>query len=142
MERPTKTLVIDASVTIKWFVPEVGGDKALKLRNEHVDGSLVLQAPDLLVWEVANALRYHPEITDEQLAENLQSLIDIDIDLISPTPTLLNLTVRRARELDITSYDASYLALAELASTQLITADKELHLKAKATKRILRLDDL
>ena len=62
MERVPKNLVVDASVAAKWFVPETDSDKAVTLRNRHVEGGLTLMAPDLLIYEVANALVYHPEI--------------------------------------------------------------------------------
>jgi len=31
--------VVDASVAAKWFVPEADSDKAVTLRNRHVEGA-------------------------------------------------------------------------------------------------------
>ena len=49
-------LVIDASVLIKFYVPEILSDKAeeLLIRVEH--GDVVLLAPDLIYPEVGNIL--------------------------------------------------------------------------------------
>ena len=45
------TVVIDASVALKWFVEEQGTDQAAAL----LAGNDLLIAPDLIVAEVANA---------------------------------------------------------------------------------------
>jgi predicted nucleic acid-binding protein len=45
------TLVIDASVALKWFIDEDGSDRAAAL----LDGKELLIAPDLIVAEVCNA---------------------------------------------------------------------------------------
>ncbi len=46
------TLVIDASVVVKWLVEEELADEAASL----LGGSSLLHAPDLIVSEVTNAL--------------------------------------------------------------------------------------
>ena len=45
-------VVVDASVAIKWFVPEVHAEAARRLLRE----GMTLLAPDLIWAEVANAL--------------------------------------------------------------------------------------
>ena len=45
-------VVVDASVAIKWFVPEIHADAARRLLRE----GMTLLAPDLIWAEVANAL--------------------------------------------------------------------------------------
>jgi predicted nucleic acid-binding protein len=45
-------VVVDASVAIKWFVPEIYADAARRLLRE----GMTLLAPDLIWAEVANAL--------------------------------------------------------------------------------------
>ena len=49
--RQPMTLVVDASVALKWFVDEDGSDRAVAL----LDGDEPLIAPDLVVAEVCNA---------------------------------------------------------------------------------------
>lgn len=59
MEKPT-ALVLDASIAVKWLVPE---PDSLKIRDAHVNEEVSLFAPDVLTCEVANALRYRSSLT-------------------------------------------------------------------------------
>jgi len=141
LERAPKTLVVDASVAAKWFVPERDSGKAVKLRNRHIDGEITLMAPDLIVYEVANALSHHPDISDEALRENIEALFMVDLDLVPPSTELMALTADGARRHAISVHDSSYLALAEFIATNLVTADRRLYDKVGGG-RVLLLDDL
>jgi predicted nucleic acid-binding protein len=142
MERETKTLIIDASVAVKWFIPEPDSGKATKLRDRHIDGSLTLMAPDLLIYEVANALTYHPELTAEDIKEDIEALFMLDLDLIQPSSELAASAAEDARRHRITLYDSSYLALAEATSSPLVTADTKLHSQTRNTNLVITLDEL
>ena len=142
MERAPQTLVVDASVVAKWFIPEADSDKAVKLRNRHIEGSLNLMAPDLLLYEIANALVYHPEIRDEDIREDMEALFTVDIELVSPSSKLMASIPEGARRRDISVYDSSYLVLAEIVATNLVTADKRMFEKAMHTGQVLLLDEL
>lgn len=54
--------VVDASVALKWFVDEPDSAPALALRNAHIAGQSPLVAPDLLIYEVANALLHNSRL--------------------------------------------------------------------------------
>jgi len=142
VERAQETLVLDASAATKWFVEEEESSKALVLRDAHRDGRIVLTAPDLLVYEVANALNYNPKITNEQLTRAIRGLVDLDLDLLAPSAEYMAQTARLARKLSISTYDASYTALSELLGTSLVTADKKLYEKIRRTIRVLLVRDL
>jgi predicted nucleic acid-binding protein len=142
VERAPKNLVVDASVVAKWFIPEADSDKAVRLRNRHIEGSLTLMAPDLLLYEIANALVYHPEVTDEAIHEDMEALFNVDIELVSPSPELMASIADGARRRDVSVYDSSYLVLAEVVATNLVTADRRLYEKAKHTGQVLLLDEL
>lgn len=43
--------------------------QAVQLRDAHIQGMIMLVAPDLLVYEVSNALRYNPALTAEDLKQ-------------------------------------------------------------------------
>src|SRR5437867_337897 len=62
------TAVVDASVATKWYLPEADTDAALLLRESHLNGDVRLVSPDLMVYEVANALRYHPRAGSDRLS--------------------------------------------------------------------------
>lgn len=142
MERAPQILVIDASVAIKWFIPEEDGNKALMLRNRHIEGGITLVAPDLLIYEVANALSYYPKIKDEDIEEDLTALFMVDLELVPPSSELTTSVTLKARQLGISVYDSSYLVFAETIATNFVTADKKLYDKVKDTGRLLLLSDL
>lgn len=130
MERPAP-LVLDASIVVKWFVSELDSPDALKIRDAHTNQEISLFAPDLLVYELANALRFRSSITSSDLKEEIESLFELDIALISPTAHSQSLSAALARTLDITVYEAAYLQLAQDLDCQLITSDKRFHEKAR-----------
>jgi predicted nucleic acid-binding protein len=125
--------VIDASVVIKWFAEEEGTQSALKLRDEHVGGVRTLVAPDLLLYEVANALRYRPGFNKEKVGRAVVDLMDIQVDLIVPSRELVERSSYLAYSYDLTVYDSCYLALSELMGVKLYTSDKRFFDNAKAS---------
>ena len=122
-------IVLDASVVLKWFVDEEDSDQALRLREEFYTGEREIVIPDLLLFEVANALRYNPSFTAEEIKEAVKTLFDIEIEIITPTSSLLSKTIELAKDFDVTCYDAAYLALAEELGFEFITADARFYRK-------------
>ena len=141
MERDSQTIVVDASVVIKWFIPEADSEKAVKLRDRHIEGSLTLIAPDLLVYEVANALSYYPDLSVDEIKQDLEALLMMDLDLIQPSGGFVSSIAEDARKYAVSIYDSSYIALAEATSSSLITADRKLYEKAKKAGLALTLDE-
>ncbi len=119
------TAVVDASVAVKWFLPEPDTPQAIAVRDAHVDGRLTLVAPLLLVYEVANAMRYHPQVGAEALAEHLEDLFALSLGFDVPSEESLGEAVRVAYGRGATVYDAAYLSLAERLDCPLVTADSE-----------------
>ena len=116
------TLVIDASVAIKWVVEEHDTAAALSLRREK------LLAPDLLAAECANVLwkkvRRHELSQDEALLA-ARLIAGADIELL-PTRSLLETAARIAIDLDHPAYDCVYIALAVANRCRFVTADERL----------------
>jgi len=119
-------VVSDASVIVKWFIEEEYSDKALKLRDMHVNGEIVIVAPELLPFEVLNVLKYSNLFGKEELKNAALSLSSYGIELYSLKGMLAEKTVEIAVENDITIYDASYIALADTLNMKLYTADQKL----------------
>lgn len=119
-------LVSDASVIVKWFIEEEYSDKTLKLRDMHVNGEIIIAAPELLPFKVLNALKYSNLFKKEELKSAAQSLSSYGIQFHSLKRELAEKTVEIAAEKDITIYDASYIALATTLNTTLYTADEKL----------------
>ncbi|TMI44369.1 type II toxin-antitoxin system VapC family toxin [Candidatus Bathyarchaeota archaeon] len=142
VERAPPTLVLDASVATKWFVEEEGTEKALGLRDAYLDGNVRLTAPDLLIYEVGNALNYNPKLSTTELVNSVQSLVEFDLELVPPSMDFITQTTKTARKYSLSAYDASYAALSELVATKLVTADRKLYEKLLPETRVYFLDDL
>lgn len=132
--------VLDTSVVLKWFVDETDSEKAIRLREEYFANKKEIVVPDFLLLEVANVLRYHPNFETEDIIITLETLFDMAIDIVTPTSQLLRHTVFLAKKLDITCYDAIYVALAQDLEISLITADEKLYSKVKETGYVQLLE--
>ena len=116
------SVVVDASVVIKWFVPEAGSDAASRL----LASGDRLAAPDLLFAEIANAI--WKKVVRGQLtrAESQRLISDIEKIAVATTPCRALANDAHAIAL-ITSrsvYDSMYVALALRLDTRVITADE------------------
>ena len=137
MAKPAKVnsvFVLDASVVIKWFSEEEYTDRALKLRDDFSKGNIELVVPDLILYEVSNALRYNPDFDETDVADAVGTLFDVGISIIVPNREVINSALNLAYNHKITVYDAYYVALAKEINFKLITADRKLYLKIKDLK--------
>lgn len=117
------TLVIDASIALKWVVEEEGTSEALILRRR-----AKAIAPDILPAECANVLWKkvrRGELSRDEAFLAARLLQAADIELL-PTRSLLAPATRLAIELDHPAYDCFYLALAEECGCRFVTADDRL----------------
>jgi len=139
MVEPKHKIVIDASVAMKWFIQERNRDRALILREKHVKGERSLLAPDLLIYEVCNSLRYNPEFTEADVRDAVKALFGLHLELSSPTIRDMDKASENAFKYDITIYDALYLSLAESEKSPIITADERLCEKAEESPSVIPL---
>ena len=118
------SLVVDASVAVKWFVKE-----PLRAEARHlVERSDALYAPDLLFAEVANAawkMARRNEIGRDQAATMVAAVGD-PISRVFPSSQLRERALHIALDLEHPVYDCLYLACAERAEAVLVTADRRL----------------
>ena len=126
-----KMIVLDASVVVKWFSEEEYTDKALEIRERIRMGGERVVVPDLLLYELANALKYNPSFDANDVSDALTSIFDMDVDIVTPIPEIINSAVTLAFEHNITVYDAFYLALAKEIEFTFITADGRLYKRVK-----------
>ena len=116
-----KTLVIDASIAVKWVVEEDGTPEALTLRRR-----AKLIAPELLVAECSNILWkkvQRDELSNDEAFLAARLLQAADIEFL-PTRLLLEAATRIAVELDHPACDCLYLALAAERDCEFVTADE------------------
>lgn len=119
--------VIDASIAVKWFVNEKDSDKALRLRASYLEGEVELVAPNLILYEVANALRFHPhyELTEANLLDSVTALSDMQIGVDVTTDVWLQ-AFRMSLSQNLSVYDAVYMAMSVVLDARLVTSDKKL----------------
>jgi predicted nucleic acid-binding protein len=113
--------VVDASLVIKWFVPEIHSDAA----RRWLDASHHYVAPDLLFPEVGNAVWKkvrRDELTPAEGQQVVAALSRVAVEAVA-MGSLLPDAVALAVGAGITVYDAMYLALAVRLDTQVITGD-------------------
>src|SRR3989304_9115870 len=101
-------LVIDASVLIKFYVPEILSDKAeeILIRVEH--GDVMLLAPDLIYPEVGKILwkkQRTKELARSPAAEIADAIVSLPLK-IETSKLLLPLAMDIGIEYRITVYDA------------------------------------
>jgi predicted nucleic acid-binding protein len=115
------TLVIDASIAVKWVVEEHGTPEALALRQK-----AKLIAPELLVAECANILWKkvkREELLKQEALLAARLLQGAEIELL-PTRSLFEAATRMSIEIDHPAYDCLYLALAVEKECPFVTADE------------------
>jgi predicted nucleic acid-binding protein len=121
--------VVDASVVVKWFVPEIHSDasrRLLALPHEYV-------APDLLFAETANTI--WKKIRREELTAEEGRLLVADIGQIAVETVSCRALAEDAHALanatGRTVNDSMYVALAVRLNTRAITADDRLEAALK-----------
>ena len=127
-----EVLILDASVAIKWFTHEPLREKALVIRDKHARGEASLEAPSLLYYEVANALRYNPRFGIKEVASAVRALENLAIVIHEFKGEVASRAVEIAYTYGITVYDAAYVALAMMRDATLYTANKEVVAKVSA----------
>ncbi|RUR75084.1 type II toxin-antitoxin system VapC family toxin [Chlorogloeopsis fritschii PCC 9212] len=117
--------VLDASIAIKWFLPEVYSEAARRLiANEHT-----FLVPDFFFAEVANVLWKRVrrgEDTAKNARQTLADLNAIPLEIYLSQP-LMPLALDIALETDRAVYDSLYLALAVTQKCQMLTADEKFY---------------
>jgi predicted nucleic acid-binding protein len=117
--------VVDASVAVKWFLPEPHEAPALRL----LSGGHDLLVPDLLFVEVGNALWKRIRRAEATLSEarrTLEALGTLALQ-VHPSQPLLPLALELASRFQRTVYDSVYLAVAILRHCPVVTADRRLY---------------
>lgn len=118
--------VVDASVVYKWYVEEEKTSEALSHLEDFRQGLQALAAPDLILYELASALRHNKAIAVEDSELALENFISLGVEIIAPNLSLLKEAARLALRCDVTVYDAIYVVLAQSLACDFVTADKKL----------------
>lgn len=123
--------VVDASVAIKWYMPEDHAVEADRL----LDPQNILQAPDLLLSEVGNILwkRVLKGECPVNKADSILSELQTKFLQIWRAGLLLNDALNIACDTKRSFYDCLYVALAVKNDCRMVTADLKLYNALKKT---------
>lgn len=135
--------VVDASVAIKWFVPEIHSDAALRARH----GGYRLHIPAFMMLELGNVLAKkirRMELTRPEGDAILKELKHLPFQRHADE-RLFPAAYRLACETHRSLYDCLYLALAEAVDGILVTADRKFYSALAAGtygRHVLWVEDL
>lgn len=124
--RLMKKVVVDASLVVKWFITEEYSNLALEIRDRFVNGQLELLAPNLLHYEVLNALKYSNLFSLDNLADAITSLENYGIIQVPLNGDYAQKTMKLSVDHNISIYDAAYVGLTDVLGICAYSADKKL----------------
>ena len=118
------SLIVDASVAVKWLTDE---DDSAIAEAVYLQGADLL-GPDLLLAEVGNALvkKYRHGLVSQQAALQAIDAVPRYFRRLVSTVELAERATALAIELGHPIYDCFYLALAERERAPLVSADRKL----------------
>ena len=124
----TADIILDSSVIAKWFFPEESGQLALKIKDDFTTNVTSISVPLLLYWEINNLLKTatkRSRITAKSAVSVYEAFLKLNF-IVYSSEELMAKTLKIAIQFDISSYDASYVALAEYLQKPFFTADQKL----------------
>ena len=116
--------VLDTSVAVAWYLPEVFSQSARKWQHALLDETITCFVPSLHYWEFANVLRTYVRRREIQasLAQEIFTL-HLDAPLAEAEPRRMSI-LSTAIEYGTTVYDAVFISLSLEQDIPLLTAEK------------------
>lgn len=142
MSYPFRAALLDTSVAVKWFVTEEDSERATSLRRAHLWGEIQLYVPDLLLMELANALRYTDRLSEVRILEDLATFSALEISIVPFSIEVLRSSVALSPDQSLAVYDAYFLAMAQDLGIPCITADQRMLSRLTAENGALSLESL
>jgi predicted nucleic acid-binding protein len=128
-------MIVDASVAVKWFLPEEELESEAQLvRYALLDERISASAPSILWSEVAHAIV--GAVRQKRFAEEQAKSVTARFHRLRAAVELTDVDVKdaidRALKVGIGAYDAQYLSLAAQLDESVITADRRLLERGRA----------
>jgi predicted nucleic acid-binding protein len=118
-------LVVDASVAVKWYIPEPGSERAARVLAANHE----LLAPDLLLSEFGNVLWKkvrRGELLAADANQILAQFLAASQITYPPIQSIVQPAFEIATRFGHPIYDAMYIAIAAAHDCQFVTADDKL----------------
>lgn len=124
-----REIVVDCSVSASWILPDEKTPKSERILKDALSGKICLVEPVSWKYESINLLRsaiIRKRLTEQMAKKALYLLTEVPIEFIDPHTQsdfeILNSSLQHG----LSSYDATYLNLAEIRGIDLVSAGKEL----------------
>ncbi len=128
-------LILDASVAVKWFVPdETGREEALDLLERVHQGRDAFAVPEIFFNEMLAVLARMAGDDSEAVRSYMEALQDLGFERIGNGRELLACASDMACAHRLTGYDAVYAASAKLTEGCWLTADAQAHRRIRGLK--------
>lgn len=124
--RGPKSIVVDASVALKWYLTESGNAQALKWYKRLRKGQTVGIVPDFFFIEVMNVLTAQYKFGQPECETVLADLNRLSLEVVPMASLKIEELVAHALRLRVTIYDALYLETAMITGALVLTADRRL----------------
>ena len=120
--------VVDSSIGVKWFIPELDSAKALQLLDDFQNSLAELVAPDIFLIEAVHAITRAERQKRITPIQGAQAVIDLlnQQPILTPYISLLPRAYALSSHARIGVYDCLYVALAQREGCEFITADDKL----------------
>ena len=119
-----KSLVLDTSVAVAWFLPEAFSSEAREWRMRMMEKEVEFYVPNLHFFEFGNVLRKYVLFRDisEKAAQEIY-LLHLESPLKKITPNNSEL-LKTSLKYNSTIYDAVYISVALDLQAPLLTAER------------------
>ena len=138
-----KRCVIDASVSVKWFVDvaedEQDADVACGLLEQGYAGQCRFIQPSHWIGEVADVLA---RLQPESASRNIDDLLLFNFHSVISSSAVYRRAIALAHRLDHHLFDTLYHAVALEEKISFITADRQYFKKARKLGNIVMLDEI
>jgi predicted nucleic acid-binding protein len=135
-----KTVVPDASVILKWVLPDPEGEwdmaNALALRDAVMQGRIIAKVPSLWLCEAGNTLTRR---FGKHARVALEALMAFGLDESAASERWLDQVLQLTQHYQVTFYDAAYHALALTEKGVFVTADETYLRKAGKAGAVMAL---
>ena len=131
--------ILDASVILKWFLPETEDhENASKVRSDYLSSDIVATIPHYAYAEIMNILKN--KLSREEALSAFSFLLMYTLKDYPITLELASVAVELMEKFPgVSFYDAGYHALALQHGGTFITADKKYYEKTKKRGHIMLL---
>ena len=121
------TVVVDASVVLELLEEGEKAKAALRLHANIVSGALAVWSPGFLLSEVANVLLRKKHASRKDTETFIDTLLAIGISFDDePNHMNIHAIIHLAEMYRISTYDATYIYLAQKLQCKLVSFDHEL----------------